>query len=272
MHELNPTDELIYLPNGIVILQNQFLSSTNLVIHATSTRCGGYSQGEFGTLNLGLSTGDNTDLVYQNRAKFFNALGIATERVIYAQQIHSNHTTTINEENLSLLMKSDMQRIPATDSMVTKLRNVPMAILTADCFPIFILDTLTPTIGLAHAGWRGTKKHMAMKTVRTMQKEFDTKPDHCFAWISAGIGVCCYQVGEEIRKEFMGEYGSKIDPIKEDNLDLAAINRYQLEMVGIPASSIFVSSYCTQHDSEWFYSYRRTGIRSGRMASIFMLK
>lgn len=265
-------DELVSFPNGVVVLQNKIFSSTNRVIHATSTRHGGDSTGEFGTMNLGLTTGDDSQIVIKNRKMFFETFGLSPENIVYTQQTHSDHIVIVDEKVIHSFSPDSPRYIPDTDALITRLRNVPLAILTADCLPIFLFDRETPAIGLVHAGWRGTKSHIADKTLQTMKKHFDSKPENICAWISAGINVCCYQVGDDIRREFSHEYGKYIEAVNEDKLNLVEINRFQLLNAGIPQSSIFATSYCTSHDNELFYSYRRDGKKSGRMVSVFMLK
>lgn len=265
-------DELVSFPSGVVVLQNKIFSSTNQVIHATSTRHGGNSTGEFGTMNFGLTTGDDTQTVLKNREKFFETLGLSPESVVYAQQTHSDHIVNVDEKVIHSFSPNSPRYIPDTDALITCMKNVPLAILTADCLPIFLFDRATPVIGLVHAGWRGTKSHIADKTMQAMKKNFDSKPENMCAWISAGINVCCYQVGEDIRQDFSQEYGKYIEAVKGDKLNLVEINRFQLQNAGIPESSIFSTPYCTSHDNELFYSYRRNGKKSGRMASAFMLK
>ncbi len=265
-------DELVSFPNGTVVLQNKFFSSTHQVIHATSTRLGGYSSGEYNAMNLGLSTGDDPLIVGKNREKFFKTMSIILEEVVYAQQTHSNNVAIVDTKLIESFSKDNIRRIANTDALVTGSKNIPLAVLTADCLPIFILDRATPAIGLVHAGWRGTKSHIVFETVQAMKKCYNSKTESMSAWISAGIHVCCYQVSDDLRKEFSEEYGDHISAVEGDKLNLVEVNRIQLQNAGIPIASIFSTPYCTQHDKELFYSHRRDGKKSGRMASVFMLR
>ena len=268
---VNATEELVTLPDRIVIVQNKEFSNSHLVTHGTSTRRGGYSQNEYSSLNMGLSTGDDETIVKKNREKIYHSLKVSAPEVVYAQQVHSNRVQVVDEKITQSFQKGTIHRIPNTDGLVTCLQKTPLAILTADCYPIFILDTKTPAIGLAHAGWRGTKTKISQETVKAMIESFGTKPENCLAWVSVGIGVCCYPVGDEVLNEFQEEYGSKINMVVDNKVNLSEVNRFQLEQIGIPIQSIFTSSYCTQHNADLFYSYRRDGKKSGRLVSVLML-
>lgn len=272
MYDKNIQDKLISSPNGLMILENRLLAESRLVIHGTSTRMGGFSRDEYNSLNMGYSTGDEEKSVQKNRLKFFHYLQIQSDAVIYAQQIHSNHIALIDENLINLLAGKKPYQIPQTDAMITRFRNIPLAVLTADCQPIFILDELTPAIGLIHAGWRGTKSEIAFHTLELMKNSFGTKPENCIIWLSAAIGQCCYQIDEILQMEFKQQYHNQIQPVIGDKLDLTGINRYQFMRSGVPENRIYQSQYCTCHDENLFYSYRRSGKKSGRLLSLFMLK
>jgi len=92
-----------------------------------------------------------------------------------------------------------------------------------------------------------------------MTEEFGSKPEDIIAAIGPGIGPCCYEVGDEVARQF-GESGSR-------HLNLAEHNRRQLEKVGVSPVNIDVISTCTFCNVDEFFSYRREGERAGRMIS-----
>lgn len=150
------------------------------------------------------------------------------------------------------------------DALITNLPGLPVSIRTADCFPILLADPENLAIGAVHAGWRGTVGEIVCRALDTMRSEFGTSPQRVFAAIGPGIGSCCYEVGDEVARRF--------GKTKAGNLDLAAINRAQLENAGVPASQIDTLGYCTKCHPELFHSYRRDGERAGRMISYIMKK
>ena len=67
-----------------------------------------------------------------------------------------------NRENQNVAKKTG-------DALISAKQGDTLGIFTADCVPIFILDKVTPAIGIAHAGWRGTLARIATKTIAKMK-------------------------------------------------------------------------------------------------------
>ena len=64
-----------------------------------------------------------------------------------------------------------------------------LAILTADCLPILIADARQRVVAAIHAGWRGTLKRIAEKTVGRMRFLYESRPE-----VMAVIHNHCYDV------------------------------------------------------------------------------
>jgi YfiH family protein len=136
---------------------------------------------------------------------------------------------------------------------------VPVSVRTADCFPLLIADKRTRSVSAVHAGWRGTAAEIVRKAVAALRTEFDTRPEDIYAVIGPGIGACCYEVGEDVARQF-GRKGAGY-------LDLATINRRQLLLEGVPGEQIDAVGGCTHCERELFHSFRRDKDRAGRMVS-----
>ncbi len=133
-----------------------------------------------------------------------------------------------------------------------------IAVKTADCLPILLVDEEHQAVAAVHAGWRGTVAHIAQSAVRGMWQEFGTEARRLHAAIGPGIGECCYEVGAEVAGQF-GETGPC-------HIDLAEANRRQLADAGVPEAQIYVAGLCTRCGSD-FHSYRRDKEKAGRMLS-----
>ncbi len=141
------------------------------------------------------------------------------------------------------------------------LENTPgrlVAVKTADCIPILLVDEEHRAVAAVHAGWRGAAQGIAGRAVRAMAEEFGTRAAGLHAAIGPGIGPCCYEVGAEVAARF-GESG----PCR---IDLAEIHRGQLLQAGVPDGSIYTARLCTRCGAD-FHSYRRDRERAGRMLS-----
>jgi YfiH family protein len=142
------------------------------------------------------------------------------------------------------------------------LENAPghvVAIKTADCIPVLLIDERRRAVAAVHAGWRGTAGRIAIRAVEAMGQRFGTRAPDIHAAIGPGIGRCCYEVGPEVAAQF-GEQGRA-------HIDLAEANRRQLEEMGVTPSRIYASNLCTMCASEEFHSFRRDKDAAGRMYS-----
>lgn len=145
------------------------------------------------------------------------------------------------------------------DALLTNCPGVAVSVRTADCYPILLADARNRAVGAVHAGWRGTITHIIERSLEKMRAEFGTLPADVHAAIGPGIGACCYEVGEEVARQFGFD--------SRTHLDLASENRKQLEAAGVAPRNIEALGVCTFCDAERFFSYRREKEKAGRMTS-----
>lgn len=139
-----------------------------------------------------------------------------------------------------------------------------LAVKTADCVPILLVDEGHCAFAAVHAGWRGTVARIAQSAVCAMSAQFGTEPDLLNAAIGPGIGKCCYEVGADVAAQF-GETGPC-------HIDLVEANRRQLTEAGVRERFIYVANLCTKCGVEDFHSYRRDREQSGRVLSFIGYK
>ena len=142
------------------------------------------------------------------------------------------------------------------------LENTPgsvVAVKTADCVPILLVDSRHRAVAAVHAGWRGTVARIAAHALEAMSERFGTDPADVHAAIGPGIGKCCYEVGPEVAAQF-GTHGKA-------HIDLAEANRLQLGAAGVSTARIYVAGLCTMCHAEEFYSFRRDKQAAGRLYS-----
>lgn len=145
------------------------------------------------------------------------------------------------------------------DALLENSPGAVVAIKTADCVPILLVDGRHRVVAAVHAGWRGTAAGIANRAVERMGERFGTAPSDLHAAIGPSVGECCYEVGPEVASQF-GIAG-------RTHLDLPGINRKRLAEIGIPAERIYVSNLCTMCRPQEFHSYRRDKEAAGRMYS-----
>ena len=235
------------------------LTAPNLdVPHGFTTRIGGVSASPYDSLNLGLSSGDSSESVEENRRKVMDAFGVTRKAVCAFHQVHSarvieGYPTWFEEE---------------ADASVTDDPNLLLVISVADCSPLLFHDPVKEVVGAAHCGWRGTVKGMAREVVRRMGELYNSDPKDIRVAIGPGISAACYQVGEEVVRAFMDagfpESISYPDDEGRFRLDIAAANRWILRQAGVPPENIWTSDWCTYSDPTRFYSHRRDAGKTGR--------
>lgn len=145
-----------------------------------------------------------------------------------------------------------------------------LAIETADCLPVLIVDPVTRRVAAAHAGWRGTLLQVARRAVKRLI-ETGSSGGNLLAALGPAIGSCCYEVGPKVEEAF-GPAGSDFflpgPGASRKNLDLVMANRAQLAEAGLPSTNIQSLDLCTRCRGDLFFSYRRDGASAGRMISI----
>jgi polyphenol oxidase len=239
-----------------------------------------------GVLNLGFTDWDARERVAENREKFFRGIGARKFRAVTLRQIHSDVVHVIAGAPSSANAVPDSA--PQGDALVTAEAGILLAVQTADCVPILLADMKRKAVAAIHSGWRGTRSRIAAKTLGRMRMEFGTRPEDVVAAIGPGIGRCCYEVGEDVAREFHAQFPNAHDwfegpfdalasgendpnwlpwltmkppghqpPPLRAQLDLIAANRAILEGAGIPAGQISAADLCTACRTDLFFSYRR---------------
>lgn len=247
------------------------------VVNAFSTRIGGISSGPFATLNLAFPLGDDPQNILTNRKLFCQSIGVNYQEVVCAQQVHEDTIAAVDEKNKGQGAYDFETGLPATDGLMTATTGVPIMTFYADCVPLFFLDPSNRVIALSHAGWKGTVARIGAKTIAAMQEEYGSRPQDIRAVIGPSIGPCCYEVDVVVRDKIERAIGQskrllKAKPNDRWDLDLWATNRLILEEAGLLPAHISVSGLCTKCRRDLFYSHRRDGKETGRMAAVLMLK
>ena len=108
----------------------------DLIVHAISTRIGGYSEKPFDSLSLALHVGDNAENVLANRKKFFQSLGYNFKEMVTPNQIHGDKVFKVEEIHRGRGSQDYSDSIPETDALITNVKNLPLMLCFADCVPI----------------------------------------------------------------------------------------------------------------------------------------
>jgi hypothetical protein len=221
-----------------------------------TTRMGGVSLAPFNSLNVGDHVNDNALHVAQNRQLL--APYVPTEPV-WMNQVHG----------IRVLDAAKSSCIESADAAFTNQNNVVCVAMTADCLPVLICDQQGTTVAAVHAGWRSLCNGVLEATVKAISK----KPDQLMAWLGPAIGPDAFEVGAEVREQFIEKDAEAISAFKvhgERYLgDLYTIAKQRLNQIGV--TQVYGGGLCTYKDTSKFFSYRRDGL-TGRMATLIWLK
>lgn len=224
-------------------------------VHGFSTRHGGVSPKPFESLNLG-GKEDRPENIAQNRKLALDELNMEASRVSYLDQVHG------------ITVCRAQAGKQTGDALVTREKNLPIAVGAADCYPVLFHDETNGVIGAAHCGWKGTLGKIVKHTIGEMQK---LGAETTRIRVAIGQGICRdnYEVSEEVIMQFR-EAGFPKDCWSGRQLDLLAANRFAALEAGIPEENIWSMGRCTTEAD--FFSYRRDGGKTGRMWAVIMLK
>jgi len=226
----------------------------------TTLRHGGVSQAPYDTFNLAEHVGDNPQDVQTNRQLLKEMLSLPNEP-IWLEQIHST---------MVLPAVNDSRGKPADASFTTQSKQV-CVVLTADCLPLLLCHRNGTQVAAIHAGWRGLANGIIAKTLDAL----NLPPEDILAWLGPAIGPKAYELGEEIREIFIKNDAEAeqafIPSLHSDRWlgDLYSLAKLQLQKRHV--SAIYGGKYCTYSDKERFFSYRRDGNKTGRIASLIWM-
>jgi purine-nucleoside/S-methyl-5'-thioadenosine phosphorylase / adenosine deaminase len=203
-------------------------------------------------------------------------MGKDEKRLARLQQVHGS-AVVVRRAGQSL----GGEPLPQADIVVSTDPDAVVAIQTADCAPILLVDRASGAVTAAHAGWRGLAARVPSIAVRALLEQGSSRPQDVVAAIGPAISAARYEVGDEVRARFE-QAGFTDDQLRRwfptqtraqhwlfDGWESA---RGQLAEAGVPAQQIHVAALCTASHPDVFCSYRRDGKMAGRMAAAIRIK
>jgi len=151
---------------------------------------------------------------------------------------------------------SDAPAPPAAqgDALLTRAPGQTVAVYVADCMPVFAYDPKSRALGLAHAGWRGTRDGVVPALLRRMAAT-GARPADLVVAIGPHVGPCCYVVSPDTAAQFPA---SAVHETPQGVVvDLAEAAVLQLEQAGVPRAAVSVCGVCTASNPDQLFSFRR---------------
>jgi polyphenol oxidase len=220
-----------------------------------TTRIGGVSLAPYNSLNLGSHVKDNPMHVTQNRQALSQYL---PSEPVWLNQVHG----------VNVVDAANTYCVPDADASYTNRKNVVCVTMTADCLPILICDTAGTLVASIHAGWRSLCDGVIEATVTKM----DADSSQLMAWLGPAIGPNAFEVGAEVREQFMAQ-DTKAELAFKPHGDKYLADIYQIatqRLNNLGVTQIYGGDRCTFIEKDQFFSFRRDGV-TGRMATLIWL-
>lgn len=244
---------------------------TGLVKHCFTTRKGGVSENEYKSLNLRMNCDDKPENILSNYQIICDELNVNYKNLVFSKQVHDDKIYIVDEKDCGNGITKP-QKFESCDALITAMCGVPLAVFGADCVPLYFLDVENRVIGLAHSGWKGTVLRIGEKVIKAMQENFSSKPENILAAIGPSIGVCHFEVGDEVSDIFRENFGdSVLEKHKKFHVNMQKAIEIQFKECGIPDENIVNSGICTYCNSDLLFSHRKTNGKRGVMAAIMEL-
>ena len=264
--------------NGVRYLQFPALLELEVCRHLFSTRIGGVSQGDLGSMNLSYTRGDKKENVDENFRRIAQLLECEPDDFVLTHQTHTTNVRTVTEEDKGkgIVKERDYEDV---DGLITNVPGIVLSTFYADCVPLYFVDPVKRAIGLSHSGWRGTVHKMGKVTVEKMTEEYGSKPSDIIAAIGPSICVDCYEVSMDVAEEFLHAFkdADNLNKMvrKKSNekamLDLWQANLAVLCEAGIKKENITLPDVCTACNKEVLFSHRDSNGKRGNLGAFLVL-
>jgi len=220
---------------------------------------GGSSKGSFDNFNLALHVNDEQSAVLSNRDLLLRRYNLPSAPV-WINQTHSK--TSVDADSIASIVNADA-------SYSRKLGTV-CGVLTADCLPVFICNKEGTAVGIAHAGWRG----LVDGIIESLIESLNCNGEDLIVHLGPAISQLSFEVGSEVKSQYLSKNKNFENCFTYLNnkyyLDLYDAARVVLKSLGV--SSISGGDRCTYKESDQYFSYRRDGKCSGRMAHLIWME
>jgi len=220
--------------------------------HCFFTKKGGVSKDIYSSLNCGIGSNDKENNVINNLAIVAEKINVSKKNLFLMNQTHSNKVVTINESNI------DTQQINA-DALITKIENIAISVLTADCVPVLIYEDVNRVVACIHAGWRGAVNGIIKNTLDEIINM--SKNNRIYVAVGPCIGVKNYEISKEFYDVFIKESKENeifFFPTKKDKFlfDLRKYVNFKIKEFNI--EHVENIDFDTYAEKENLFSFRRS--------------
>lgn len=210
---------------------------------------------------------DDGYCVKENRDLLADSLDLPIERFTYVHQHHSDKVMYVSFKEIGK-GKDSFEDGLECDALYTYEKNVPLCIFHADCVPLFFINERAGLVGIIHAGFKGTMKHITYKVIKEIiSKENLSISDFKF-YVGPYRQACSFEL-DDASKKAIDEAGLT-SVIFNSHFDTGLANKIDLFSLGVNMDQIFDDGLDTVTDDRFFSAYQKTPV--GRLVSLIYLK
>ena len=252
------------LINDLHLWQFECFSNEESIKHFVTERNTVTNGKEF---TLSFSSSPDKNEIRENRRRLALAMGVKENDLHFPSQVHKTRIVHVSKQTTK-------DELMETDALITRERGICIAVMSADCVPILLLDKKNKVIAAVHSGWRGTVARILDLTLKEMKSVYGTKGENIVAAIGPSVSQDSYEVGSEVVDAVANSFRQSNElmipqPGNKAKLDLWNANKLQLMEFGVDPSSIEISNLCTVKNNTSFFSARKGD--AGRFAAGIML-
>ncbi len=228
----------------------------------------GNSLSPYQNFNLALHVGDDSHYVHQNRQ-------------VLAQQLQLPHSPLWLEQThgINVINAKQYSAGISADGCYSTIPSQVCVVLTADCLPILLTNKAGNKVAVLHAGWRGLAKGIIEQGIAKLRAGNDgiamMDKDEILVWLGPAISARAFEVGDNVKSIFERKLANAYTAFTNTHktghywADIYTLAKLIFYRLGI--RHIYGGHFCTYHEANRFYSYRRDKV-TGRMASIIYIQ
>ena len=173
---------------------------------------------------------------------------LGAQRIVHAQQVHGAAVCTHDED---LDGTEGLTLVDPCDGHVTATPGLLLAVTTADCVPVFVIDTKRRAVAVLHAGWRGAAAGVIEAGLEQMTKAFSSQAEHLHVHMGPAICGTCYEVGPEVFVALQ-----QAAPDAPMTIDLRHVLAERAVWCGVNQAEVTISTHCTKCTQSDLFSHR----------------
>ncbi len=287
-------DRLTYhCRDGVEWFSFPILDQFPFLINGFSTRQGGVSKGDGGSMNLSLAreVAMNMHLseaqcranFLENHRRFAGAVGYPYEALVFSNQTHTDNIRVLQEidRGNGITRPNEFNDV---DGLMTDITGQALMTFYADCVPLLIVDPVHRAIASVHSGWRGTIKGIGARAVQMMHAVYGSSPKDLVAAIGPSICMDCFEVSRNVAEAYWEKYDTSLHDklVRPGRLTETGEQKFHVDLqracmenfllAGMKEENISLPDLCTSCNVDYLFSHRASHGKRGNDAAVLMLR